>query len=182
MTAEQLILVDSADREFGVGEKLKTHLEGRLHRAFSIFVFDEANRLLLQRRAQTKYHSGGLWSNTACGHPRPGESIEAAARRRLRDEMNITCELRRVFKFLYRAELGNQFVEHEWDYVLIGRYEENPAPNPLEVDGWRWIDTKVLRDELQSSPQDYAYWLKVAISSPEWEMVNKGLAAKRQLR
>ncbi len=181
MTAEQLILVDSADREVGVGEKLKTHLEGRLHRAFSVFVFDGANRLLLQRRAQTKYHSGGLWSNTACGHPRLGESIEAAARRRLSEEMNFTCELRYAFKFLYRAELGNQFVEHEWDHVFVGRYEGDPSPNLLEVEGWRWSDTKDLRGELQSSPQDYTYWLKVAISSPEWDMVNKGLAAKRQL-
>lgn len=181
MTAEQLILVDSADREVGVGEKLKTHLEGRLHRAFSIFVFDGANRLLLQKRAQTKYHSGGLWSNTACGHPRPGDSIEAAARRRLLEEMNFTCELRRVFKFLYRAELDNQLLEHEWDHVLIGRYEEDPAPNPLEVEGWRWIDTKVLRGELHNRPQDYTYWLKVVMGSHDWRMVDEELAAKRQL-
>jgi isopentenyl-diphosphate delta-isomerase len=181
MVAEQLILVDSVDREVGVGDKLKTHLDGRLHRAFSIFVFDGDGRLLLQQRARTKYHSGGLWSNTACGHPRPGEQTLAAAHRRLREEMGFDCELREAFKFLYRAELDNQLVEHECDHVFIGRYEGDPSPDPSEVEGWRWIDTKELHGEFRCSPQDYTYWLKVMMSSPDWEMVDEELAAGRQL-
>lgn len=174
--ADIVILVDENDRAIGNEEKLRAHMEGRLHRAFSVFVFDSAGRLLLQRRAKDKYHSAGLWSNTACGHPRPGESTEDAARRRLREEMNFTCELRQAFKFLYRAELDNHLVEHEFDHVFIGRYEGDPSPNPSEVDGWRWMDTKELRGELRRSPEDYTYWLKVVMNGPYWEMVDKELA------
>ncbi|MBC7910424.1 MAG: isopentenyl-diphosphate Delta-isomerase [Pyrinomonadaceae bacterium] len=177
--AEKLILVDSGDRQVGVGEKLKTHLDGSLHRAFSIFVFDGAGRLLLQKRAQTKYHSGGLWSNTACGHPRPGEKTLAAAHRRLLEEMGFDCELREAFKFLYRAELDNQLVEHEYDHVFVGRYVGDLSPNPSEVDDWRWSDTKELRCELRRSPKDYTYWLKIVMSSPDWEMVDEELTAGR---
>src|SRR2546423_9920022 len=132
MAAEQLILVDSSDREIGVGEKLETHREGRLHRAFSIFIFDGAGRLLLQKRAPTKYHSGGLWSNTACGHPRPGEETVAAAHRRLREEMGFDCELRAAFGFLYRAELRERLIEHEYDHVFVGEFRGAPAPDVAE--------------------------------------------------
>src|SRR3954464_12280108 len=111
MVAEQLILVDAQDRELGVKEKLQAHMEGVLHRACSIFVFDAEKRLLLQKRARTKYHSGGLWSNTACGHPRPGETTQAAAHRRLREEMGFDCELHQAFGFLYRRELDAGIVE-----------------------------------------------------------------------
>ncbi|HEX7957304.1 MAG TPA: isopentenyl-diphosphate Delta-isomerase, partial [Pyrinomonadaceae bacterium] len=120
MASEQLILVDADDRELGAGEKLEVHRAGALHRAFSVFVFDGRGRLLMQRRAAGKYHSGGLWSNTACGHPRPGEATRAAARRRLREEMGLDCELSAAFEFVYRAELGDSLVEHEYDHVFVG--------------------------------------------------------------
>src|SRR5690349_20155369 len=113
MAAEQLILVDAQDRELGVKEKLQAHVEGALHRACSVFVFDRERRLLLQKRARAKYHSGGLWSNTACGHPRPGETTIAAAHRRLGEEMGFDCELRAAFEFLYRVELDGALIEHE---------------------------------------------------------------------
>src|SRR5919205_4313288 len=128
MAAEELILVDAQDRELGVKEKLQAHVEGALHRAVSVFVFDGGGRLLLQKRAPTKYHSAGLWSNTACGHPRPGESTLAAARRRLREEMGFDCELREAFQFLYRAELDGELVEHEYDHVFVGVHDRDPAP------------------------------------------------------
>lgn len=165
MAAEQLILVDAHDRELGVGEKLQTHREGALHRAFSVFVFDGRGRLLLQRRASGKYHSAGLWSNTACGHPRPGEATREAARRRLREEMGFDCELRPAFEFVYRAEVGGALVEHEYDHVFVGTHEGDPAPDPSEVGEWRWVEMGELRRLLQAEPERYSYWLKTAVES-----------------
>ena len=160
---EEVILVDEQDRVVGAGEKLRAHREGALHRAFSVFVFDRGGRLLLQRRARTKYHSGGLWSNTACGHPRPGEETGAAARRRLREEMNFDCELRAAFRFIYRAELEGALVEHEYDHVFVGEYSGQPAPDPSEVEAWRWVGMDDLRRDLRERPWRYSYWLKVAV-------------------
>ena len=160
---EEVILVDEQDRVVGAGEKLRAHREGALHRAFSVFVFDAGGRLLLQRRARTKYHSGGLWSNTACGHPRPGEETGAAARRRLREEMNFDCELRASFRFIYRAELDGALVEHEYDHVFVGEYSGTPAPDPSEVEAWRWVGMDDLRRDLRERPWRYSYWLRVVV-------------------
>ena len=172
MAAEQLILVDAQDQELGVGEKLQTHLEGALHRAFSIFVFDAEKRLLLQKRAKTKYHSGGLWSNTACGHPRPGETTMAAAHRRLREEMGFDCELHQAFGFLYRAELSNRLVEHEYDHVFVGEFNGAPVPDVSEVEAWRWISMGRLHQDLRAYPDGYSYWLSVALNLREWKLLN----------
>jgi isopentenyl-diphosphate Delta-isomerase len=160
---EQVILVDEQDRELGACEKLRAHREGALHRAFSVFVFDSAGRLLLQRRAAGKYHSGGLWSNTACGHPRPGEETRAAAARRLREEMGFGCELREAFVLAYRAEVGGGLVEHELDHVFVGRFDGEPAPDPAEADGWRWAAPDELARDLAARPGDYSYWLHAAL-------------------
>ena len=172
MATEQLILVDAQDREVGVKEKLQTHIEGALHRACSVFVFDAEQRLLLQKRARTKYHSGGLWSNTACGHPRPGEPTEGAARRRLREEMGFDCELRRAFSFLYRAELDNRLVEHEYDHVFVGRFDGVPVPDPAEVEDWRWATLAELRRDLRVAPQRYSYWLKTVFAGDHWRALS----------
>lgn len=172
MAAEQLILVDVNDREVGIGEKLEAHIEGRLHRAFSVFVFDGAGRLLLQKRARAKYHSGGLWSNTACGHPRPGEETLAAAHRRLREEMGFDCELREAFGFVYRAEMDGKLVEHEYDHVFVGEFKGTPVPDVSEVEAWRWLSMKELRLVLRESPAEYSYWLRVAINKSEWRLLN----------
>ncbi len=160
---EQVILVDEDDRQIGICEKMETHRAGALHRAFSIFVFDSAGRLLLQKRAREKYHSGGLWSNTCCGHPRPGETTAAAAHRRLREEMNFDCRLERAFSFLYRVEFDNHLIEHELDHVFVGYFDGDPAPAPSEVEAWRWISVEELARGLRESAQQYSYWLATAL-------------------
>jgi len=134
---ERVVLVDERDREVGTAPKLAAHEDGALHRAFSVFVLNGHGELLLQRRADTKYHSAGLWTNTCCGHPRPGEPVAAAARRRLREEMGFDCEPAPAGTFVYRAEVGG-LVEHEYDHVFVGRHETDPLPDPAEVSEWRW--------------------------------------------
>jgi isopentenyl-diphosphate delta-isomerase len=173
--AERVILVDELDREIGFAEKLAAHRAGTLHRAFSVFVFDASGRLLLQRRAAGKYHSGGLWSNTACGHPRPGEGTLSAARRRLREEMGVECGLRDAFGFVYRAEVGGALVEHEFDHVFVGEYADDPAPDEAEVEGWKWIALDDLRGELARAPEAYSAWLRLVVGSREWRRVEEAL-------
>ena len=136
---ERVVLVDESDAEVGTLEKQRAHAEGRLHRALSVFVLNARGEMLLQRRASAKYHSGGLWTNACCSHPRPGEPVDAAARRRLREEMGIDCALEPAFAFTYRAEVGGGLVEHEYDHVFLARYDGDPAPSADEVDGWRWV-------------------------------------------
>lgn len=167
-----MILVDAEDRELGIGDKLQAHRDGALHRAFSIFVFDAEKRLLLQKRARTKYHSGGLWSNTACGHPRPGEATIKAAHRRLREEMGFDCELHQAFGFLYRKELDNRLVEHEYDHVFIGEFSGVPQPDSAEVEEWRWLSMKELRRALLERPSEYSYWLSIAVNRREWKQLD----------
>jgi isopentenyl-diphosphate Delta-isomerase len=160
---EEIILVDENDEMVGTAAKLQAHLEGRLHRAFSVFVFNAQGQLLLQKRSRTKYHSAGLWSNTCCSHPRPGEATDAAARRRLQEEMGFSCELREVFAFVYRAELDVGLIEHEYDHVFVGRFDGEPRPCPGEVEGWRWGDVPSLLADLRDHPAEYTYWLRIAI-------------------
>jgi isopentenyl-diphosphate delta-isomerase type 1 len=159
---ERVVLVDEQDRELGEADKLEAHRTGALHRAFSVFVFDRTGRVLLQRRAQGKYHSGGRWSNTCCGHPRPGERIEAAARRRLNEEMSVDCELQPVGRFVYRAAVG-ELIEHELDYVLVGRFDGEPRPDPLEVAEWRRADLPALARDADAHPERYTVWLPRAL-------------------
>ncbi|HWP38762.1 MAG TPA: isopentenyl-diphosphate Delta-isomerase [Gemmatimonadales bacterium] len=163
MTQDMVVLVDADDHEVGSAEKLAVHREGRLHRAFSVFLHDGQGRLLLQRRASHKYHSGGLWSNTCCGHPRPGEATNEAARRRLREEMGVDTDLEPVISFVYREEVGQGLVEHELDHVFVGRIEGAPQPNPEEVSEWRWVKVEDLRADLGEHPDRYTVWLKPAL-------------------
>lgn len=160
---EQVILVDAQDNPVGVMEKLAAHREGALHRAFCIFVFDRAGRLLLQRRAPGKYHSGGLWTNTCCSHPRPGETVAAAARRRLKEEMGIDCRLDRRFSFHYRADLPNGLVEHELAHVLFGRFDGAPRLNPDEADDWRFSSLASIKRQVAARPEDFTAWFKIVL-------------------
>ncbi|VEB98944.1 Isopentenyl-diphosphate Delta-isomerase [Cedecea lapagei] len=158
MSTEKIILVDALDRQIGTGEKMDVHLEGRLHRAFSIFIFNTAGELLLQRRANSKYHSGGLWANTCCGHPRPGETSAEAARRRLKEEMGFDCLLFPVGTITYRAQVSPTMIEHEFDHLYIGRFSEEPRPNPAEVDTWQFLTLENIHQQLAQQPEKFAAW------------------------
>ncbi|MGO1003131.1 isopentenyl-diphosphate Delta-isomerase [Lysobacter sp. CA196] len=157
---EMLILVDGEDQAIGVGEKMQVHQQGLLHRAFSVFVFDAQGRWLLQRRADGKYHSGGLWSNSCCGHPREGEAIDAAARRRLGEEMGFECELRHVARITYRLDVSDGLIEHEYDHVFVGGYDGRPQPDPAEASDWAWKTLPELWAALAGQPQDFSRWLR----------------------
>jgi isopentenyl-diphosphate delta-isomerase len=171
---DMVVLVDSGDAELGVAPKLDVHREGRLHRAVSVVLFDECGRVLLQRRADGKYHSGGLWSNTCCGHPRPGESVNDAAQRRLSAELGIRgCGLTRVTRFLYFAELDGGLVEHELDHVFVGRWNGSASPDPLEVAEIQWMERHVLLEELARAPDRYTAWTERVIGHAcrfEWSV------------
>lgn len=156
------MLVDALDREIGTEAKLEAHRSGKLHRAFSVFLFDGGGRLLLQRRALTKYHSAGLWANACCSHPRPGEPVIDAARRRLREELGVACALESALAFVYRAPLDNGLVEHEYDHVLVGRFDGTPVPDPNEVAEWRWAAPAELLTDLHEHRERYAAWFPLA--------------------
>ena len=165
---EQVVLVDEADAEVGTLEKQRAHVEGRLHRALSVFVFNREGDVLLQRRAGTKYHSGGQWTNTCCSHPRPGDAVAAAARRRLREEMGFECELSPAFAFTYRADVGGGLVEHEFDHVFVGRWEGSPAPDAAEVEDWRWASLDDLARDAALRPEAYTPWFRMVLADPRW--------------
>lgn len=158
---EQVILVDDRDRAVGVAEKMHAHRQGLLHRAFSIFVTNARGELLLQKRASSKYHSGGLWTNTCCSHPRPEETTEAAASRRLKEEMGFSCELREIFSFTYKAELDNELTEHEFDHVLIGEFNGKPLLNLQEAEDYRWLSIEALSTDIVVNSDRYTSWLKI---------------------
>ncbi|NIF32055.1 isopentenyl-diphosphate Delta-isomerase [Enterobacter sp. Cy-643] len=158
MSTEKMILVDSQDRPIGEGEKIATHLEGLLHRAFSVFIFNPAGELLLQRRAKSKYHSGGLWANTCCGHPRPGETSVDGARRRLKEEMGFDCALLPVGNITYRVAVSPTMVEHEFDHLYIGLFSGQPRANPAEVESWQWLRLESIQRQLARRPETFAAW------------------------
>lgn len=158
---ETLILVDARNRARGRGEKRAVHAAGLRHRAFSIFLADAAGRLLLQRRAPAKYHSAGLWANSCCGHPRPGETTHRAAARRLAEELGVRVPLRFGFYASYRAELGDGLIEDEFVYVYFGRAPTGPlAPDPAEVSALAWTTLPALARAIRRDPERYAVWLR----------------------
>lgn len=165
---ERVVLVDENDVQVGTLEKQRAHLEGRLHRALSVFVLNARGQMLLQRRAAAKYHSGGLWTNACCSHPRPGEPVDQAARRRLREEMGIDCALTPLFAFTYRADVGGGLVEHEYDHVFAARWEGDPVPNADEVDGWRWVPVEEVADEVRRRPEAFTPWFRMVFDRPDW--------------
>lgn len=158
---QEVILVDEEDNELGVMEKLQAHQKGLLHRAISVFIFNQEGKLLLQQRNLEKYHSGGLWTNTACSHPSPGETVKDAAIRRLKEEMGIECHLTPVFHFIYKAELDKELFEHEFDHVFIGRYDKNPSPHPKEVMDWKWLSKEEIKYVLSENPKQFTEWFKI---------------------
>lgn len=163
MDKNKVILVDENDTEIGQMEKLEAHHRGVLHRAFSIFIFNNNNELLLQRRAFGKYHSEGLWANTCCSHPMPNESILDAAHRRLNEEMGLSTALKSVFSFIYNEPLGNGLIEYELDHVLIGYSEENPVINPDEVLDFKWLSIEKIMLDIEANPAHYTVWFVLII-------------------
>jgi isopentenyl-diphosphate delta-isomerase len=159
---ENVILVDERDTPLGTMEKIEAHEKGLLHRAFSVFVFNEKRELLLQQRAAEKYHSPGLWTNTCCSHPRPGELTVDAAVRRMNEEMGFTTELEEVFSFIYRSGVGRGLTEHELDHVLVGRFSGTPVPDPREVMSWRFASPDRIAEELETYPENFTAWFRPA--------------------
>ncbi len=157
-----VVLVDKQDNIIGSEEKLKAHLHGgRLHRAFSIFVFNNNKALLLQRRALSKYHSGGLWTNTCCSHPTAGEDLDSAVHRRLKEEMGFDCDLKEIFSFIYKADVGGGLTEWEFDHVFFGVYDNNPVLNHEEADDFKWVSLNELKLDIKLNPEKYTAWFKV---------------------
>lgn len=161
---ERVILVDRHDLPIGSAEKLRAHREGLLHRAFSVLVLNTDDEVLLQQRASDKYHSGGLWSNTCCGHPRPGERTQVAARRRLGEEMGIVCPLVSTGKLIYDVTFPNGLSEHEVLHVFTGRWSGEPRPDPTEVMGWRWVRLRDVVAELAVAPERFTSWFRLLMS------------------
>lgn len=156
-----VILVDENDNPLGVEKKLEAHQNANLHRAFSIFVFNDKNQLLLQQRALNKYHSAGLWTNTCCSHPRPDEETMDAAHRRLKEEMGFDTELTEVFSFKYKTAFDNGLTENEFDHIFIGKYNNDPIPNLLEANTYKWSDIKWVEQDIEENKEIYTFWFKI---------------------
>jgi isopentenyl-diphosphate delta-isomerase len=165
MSHDFVILVDENDNEIGVMEKQEAHEKALLHRAFSVMVFNKNGELLLQQRALEKYHSGGLWTNTCCSHPKPGETIEQAAHRRLKEEMGFDCELFLHQTFLYKAPFDNGLTEHELDHVLLGYYNSEPDYNLNEVKSTKWINLEMLKKDMEIHPEQFTVWFKMIVEN-----------------
>lgn len=162
MMIDSVVLVNEFDEEVGTMEKMEAHRQALLHRAFSVFIFDAGGRMLLQRRALTKYHSGGLWTNACCSHPRPGETVAAAASRRLQEELGFVTPLESAFSFTYKAPFDNGLTEYEFDHVLTGYHDGHIQPNPEEVCEISYMSMDEIRSELASHPEKYTEWFRIA--------------------
>jgi len=160
---EYLILVDEKDNQLGLMEKMEAHEKGLLHRAFSVFLFNSKGEMLIHQRAISKYHSGGLWTNACCSHPRDQEKTIDAAHRRLEEEMGFDCEIKEVFHFTYKSALDNGLTEHELDHVFIGEYEGEINPNPDEVESYKYISVTELVKDVAKNPQLYTEWFKICL-------------------
>lgn len=177
--ADDIILVDENDSEIGTGEKMDVHRRGLLHRAFSVSVYNSKGNMLLQKRANTKYHCPGLWSNACCSHPRPGEDLFEAAKRRLKEEMgiNYVWDAKRAKvseqQFIYKVRVGD-LIEHEYDHVLFAIFNGMPIPNPQEAEAWRWIDFEDLKNDIKNSPNNYTPWFKLMMKVC-WQESDPGL-------
>jgi isopentenyl-diphosphate delta-isomerase len=179
MKFQQVILVNEWDEVTGAMEKMEAHKKGLLHRAFSIFIFNSKGELLLQQRALNKYHSGGLWTNTCCSHPQPGEETLVAAQRRLQEEMGFTAPVEKIFHFTYRTEFDNGLTEYEFDHVFAGEFEGNIGYNKEEVMDYCYKNLSDVRSSLQEYPQKFSKWLHLAFPKIEewWHLRYKSVVA-----
>ena len=165
MLEEKVVLVDEEDNQIGLMPKMEAHLKGKLHRAFSIIIFNSERKILIQKRASTKYHTPNLWSNTCCSHQREGEDNIYAGKRRLNEEMGFVTNLYNFSSFIYRVEFSNGLIEHENDHIMLGVFDGDPNPNPNEVDEWKWIDIDVLVEDMKINPDQYTAWFKIIMNN-----------------
>ena len=176
---EEVILVDEQDQPLGAMEKIKAHQQGLLHRAFSVFIFNGKGEMLLQQRAMNKYHSGGLWTNACCSHPKPGEDIQRAAQRRLYEEMGFVTSIEEIFDFIYKSSFENGLTEYEFDHVFIGVFDELIEPDKKEVSDYCFKSLEEIKSSLQLYPEQYTAWFHIAFpmvekwisERSEWEQV-----------
>jgi isopentenyl-diphosphate delta-isomerase len=161
MKEEEVILVNENDEPIGLMPKLEAHQKAVLHRAFSVFILNDKNEIMLQQRAHQKYHSPLLWTNTCCSHQRHGETNIEAGSRRLFEEMGFKTELKELFHFIYQAPFDNGLTEHELDHVMIGYFNENPTINPEEVEAWKWMKIEAIKEDMLQNPEIYTVWFKI---------------------
>lgn len=171
MIEEHVILVDENDNPIGLMPKLEAHEKALLHRAFSIFIFNDKNELMLQQRALHKYHSPGLWTNTCCSHQRDGESNIEAGKRRLQEEMGFVTALKESTAFIYKAPFDNGLTEHELDHIMVGHYNEDPMINTDEVANWKWMSLEAVKSDIALQPELYTAWFKI-IFDKFYEFIN----------
>lgn len=164
MKEELVILVNEQDEQVGVMGKMEAHEKALLHRAFSVFILNKNNEVMLQQRASEKYHSPLLWTNTCCSHQRVGETNIEAGRRRLMEEMGFEVELSDVFSFIYKAPFDNGLTEHEFDHVMIGYYDGEPTINLEEVESWKWMSIEGIKLDMEQHPEVYTEWFKIIFS------------------
>ena len=167
MKEPEVILVNESDEQIGVMPKMEVHQKGLLHRAFSVFIFDYSGRMLLQQRSSEKYHGAHLWTNACCSHPYPTEDVKQAAARRLEEELGFVTDLHEIFSFTYRAEVENNLIEHEYDHVFAGEYDNEIDPNPHEVMNYRFEGMQNIKEEIQMHPQRFTSWFKIAFPKIE---------------
>ena len=161
MAEEHVILVNEKDQEIGLMPKLEAHQKAVLHRAFSVFIFNSENELMLQQRASNKYHSPNLWTNTCCSHQRSGESNIQAGTRRLYEEMGFTTPLNEITSFIYKAPFDNGLTEHELDHIMVGYYNDDPVINSDEVEDWKWMKIEDVKNDISLNPDLYTAWFKI---------------------
>lgn len=163
MDRNKVVLVDENDCALGEMDKLEAHRKGQLHRAFSVFIFNDKNEMLIQQRADKKYHGAGLWTNACCSHPQMNENIKESASERLYFEMGLKCELRKLHSFIYEKSVENDLTEHEFDHVFIGFSNTHPKPNEDEVKAYKWVGSEWLQSDIKSNPAIYTTWFKMAL-------------------
>ena len=161
MKEENVILVNEKDEQIGLMPKMEAHEKALLHRAFSVFIFNDDNKLMLQQRALDKYHSPGLWTNTCCSHQREGENNIQAGKRRLQEEMGFVVDLQESISFIYKAPFDNGLTEHEFDHIMIGKFNESPNLNPDEVADWKWMSLESVKKDMVLYPELYTEWFKI---------------------
>lgn len=169
---EHVILVDKEDNPIGLMEKIEAHEKALLHRAFSVFIFNDKGELMLQQRAASKYHSPLLWTNTCCSHQREGESNVEAGKRRLQEEMGFTADLKEVFSFIYKAPFDNGLTEHELDHVMIGSYNDAPNLNKEEAESYKWMTLQNVKKDIEEQPEKYTAWFKIIFNKSYEKLTN----------